>query len=128
MDRELEYIKLKVDWYKSISPWLIAMLAGEVAYLSRISRIDFYSNFAYKSVVVSIGCLLVALLLLWQCSLPLIHRLEEPYKPRNLVLRAFLWTPEGKKAEVILGSAMIISFVGAAVTFVGALVVNGMSS
>ncbi|MCH4811205.1 hypothetical protein [Vreelandella neptunia] len=36
MDRELEYIKLKVDWYKSIYPWYVAILAGQVAFLRTI--------------------------------------------------------------------------------------------
>jgi len=32
MDTELEYIKLKVDWYKSLYPWNLAIIVGSVTF------------------------------------------------------------------------------------------------
>ncbi|MEI8673078.1 hypothetical protein P4S52_15635 [Vibrio sp. SA48] len=126
--KELEYIKLKVDWYKSIYPWYLAMLAGEVAFLQKITPEGVSGNFAYYSVVLSICFLSVALLATWQSSLPLIHRLEEPYEPQEDWKKFLLWTPQGRRWEAILASISGACFGGAIATFIAALIVNGFGS
>ena len=35
-DRELDFIKLKVDWYKSVFPWILAMVVGAVTFANSI--------------------------------------------------------------------------------------------
>ena len=127
MDRELEYIKLKVDWYKSIYPWYLAMLAGEVAFLRGVDTNGENGTFVYYSVLLSISFLSLALITTWQASLPLIHRLENAYAPANPVFKVLVWTPQGAKWEAILASLSGGCFGGAIATFIGALVINGFS-
>jgi hypothetical protein len=37
MNNELEYIKLKVDWYKSTFPWILTLVAGAVTFARSIN-------------------------------------------------------------------------------------------
>ncbi|QNI02274.1 hypothetical protein HXW73_04605 [Halomonas sp. SH5A2] len=124
MDRELEYIKLKVDWYKSIYPWYLAILAGQVAFLRTIDVEEGGGMWVYYTIVVSILFLSLALVFTWQASLPLIHRLESAYEPNNIFLKKLLWTPQGDKWEAVFASLTGACFGFSISTFIVALCIN----
>ena len=121
MDRELEYIKLKVDWYKSIFPWILAMVVGAVSFAHSIDPKNqsrpLVLTFLFFSVVFLLGSLLAS----WYAAVALIHRLEEPYKYKSAFLNLMMWMPHGTKWEVVF-SALNSFCLGAGLgLFVGAL-------
>ena len=81
VDRELEYIKLKVDWYKSVFPWILAMVVGALTFAGSLNR-DNHPRSALLLLVLSVLFLFLALVSCWCASLSLINRLEEPYKTK----------------------------------------------
>lgn len=102
MDKELEYIKLKVDWYKSMFPWMLAMIAGSLTFIQFIKEHK-ERDIMTVLLVITVVLLLLTLLTSWFAALALIHRLEDPYKTKSKLLNMFLWVPKGAKWEMVFG-------------------------
>ena len=103
MNKELEFIKLKVDWYKSAFPWVLAMVVGAVTFARTIDVEHEFRSEVLFFVILSVVLLLVALICTWFAALTLIHRLEEPYKTKSRFLNLIIWVPHGSNWEAIFG-------------------------
>ena len=125
VDRELEYIKLKVDWYKSVFPWILAMVVGVVTVAGSITPDNAHRRFALHLLFLSIIFLFLALVSCWYASLALIHRLEGPYKTKWAVLNWILWVPHGTKWELVCGSLASICLSAGLTTFICGLITYG---
>ena len=121
MDKELEYIKLKVDWYKSVFPWILAMVVGAVTFAKSIDPNNGQSSVVLTLLLLSVVLLLGALLTSWFAALALIHRLEAPHKYKSGFLNFLLWQPHGPKSEMVFGTMTAVCLVGGLSTFVCAL-------
>jgi hypothetical protein len=120
-DRELEYIKLKVDWYKTAFPWILAMVVGAVSLAGAIKD-NPSSDFILTILISSVVFLLAALISTWYASLALIHRLEESYKTNSKLLNRFLWVPHGTKWETVFATTASMCLGAGLASFVGALI------
>lgn len=124
MNNELDFIKLKVDWYKSAFPWILAMVIGAITFARAT---DSTTPFGELTLIFLVGAtifLLVALLSTWYAALALIHRLEAPYTTSSRFLNAILWVPHGNKWEMIFGSMASFSLGGGFTAIVIAVMVN----
>jgi hypothetical protein len=122
VDRELEYIKLKVDWYKSAFPWTLAMVVGAVTFMGSINQNSPSRYLILTFVILSVVFLLGALLSTWYATLALIHRLEEPYRTNSKLLNRFLWVPHNAKWEAVFASAASVCLGAGQSAFVCALI------
>ena len=123
MEKELEYIKLKVDWYKSIYPWILAMVIGNTTLIQFIFTNQELRKPITFILIVSNVLLLITLLCMWYAALALIHRLEEPYKSKNYLLRILSWTFVGARSEAFFGNVAAGCLGGGVASFCAALVV-----
>lgn len=122
MSSELEYIKLKVDWYKYAFSWILAMIVGAVTFARTIDVEHAFGSEVLSFLILSIVLLLMALIATLYAALTLIHRLEEPYKTKSRILNSLLWVPRGSKWEAILGFIADFCWGGGLTAFVLALV------
>lgn len=97
MKNELEYIKLKVDWFKSLYPWNLALIAGGLAFARFIE--GEYKTLILLFIVTSAVFLIFALMSMGFAALSLIHRLEPPYEPKSKSLKKLFWVPHSRKLE-----------------------------
>ena len=124
MDKELEYIKLKVDWYKSIFPWVLAMVVGAATFAQSVDPKSSMAPLVRPLLILAVCFLVGALLTSWYAALALIHRLEPPYKYKTKFLNSLLWLPHGPKSEMVFAT-LAGACLGAGLScFVGALVVS----
>lgn len=128
MDKELEYIKLKVDWYKSVFPWVLGMVVGAVTFARSIDSKNAASPLVLPLLLLSVVLLLGALLTIWFAALALIHRLEEPYKYKSEFLNLLLWVPSGSRWEVVFGAMAAVCLGGGLSAFVCALAIYAAAS
>jgi hypothetical protein len=125
MNSELEFIKLKVDWYKSVFPWVLAMVAGALTFANSINTKNESAHEVLILLVASIVLLLVALITMWYAALALIHRLEPPpYKTKSRFLNLLFWVPHGFKSEMAFASVANFSLGGGLAAFAAALVIH----
>lgn len=125
VDKELEFIKLKVDWYKSVFPWILAMVIGAVTVTGSISPQNVFHDLALTWLFVSIAFLVLTLIFCWYAALALIHRLEEPYKTKWSVLNWLIWVPHGAQWEVVCGSLAGVCLATGVTTFILGLISYG---
>lgn len=123
MDRELDYIKLKVDWYKSIFPWILAMIVGAVSLIGSVDPNHGSRPAVLKLLYVSVIFLIGALVFSQYASLALIHRLEKPYKTKSRLLNLLLWMPHGPKWEIVCATLAAACLTWGLMTFIFALAV-----
>jgi len=122
LDRELEYIKLKVDWYKSVFPWTLAMVVGAVTFMGSINQNNPSRYLILTFLILSVVFLLGALLSTWYAALALIHRLEEPYRTKSKLMNRLLWVPHTTKGEAFFASAASVCLGAGQSAFVCALI------
>ena len=128
-DRELDFIKLKVDWYKSVFPWILAMVVGAVTFASSIKlEQHLILRFVFALLLLSIVLLLFTLLSCWYASLALIHRLEEPYKSKLKLINWFFSAPVGTRWETFYAALANVSLGAGLVLFVSALIIFGYAN
>lgn len=128
-DRELDFIKLKVDWYKSVFPWILAMVVGAVTFASSIKlEQHLILRFVFALLLLSIVLLLFALLSCWYASLALIHRLEEPYKSQFKLINWFFSAPVGTRWETFYAALANVCLGAGLVLFVSALIIFGYAN
>ena len=125
VDKELEYIKLKVDWYKSVYPWILAMVVGAVTVTGSIRPQNVFHDFALTLLFISIVFLMLTLIFCWYAALTLIHRLEDPYKTKWSVLNLLIWVPHGAKWELVCASLAGVCLVTGVTTFIFGLIAYG---
>ena len=125
-DRELEYIKLKVEWYKSAFPWTLAMVVGAVTFMGSINKDSPSRYLIFAFLVLAVVFLLGALISTWYASLALIQRLEEPYRTKSKLLNRFLWVPHSTKWEVVFASLAGICLGAGQSAFVCALILHAV--
>jgi hypothetical protein len=122
-DRELDFIKLKVDWYKSVFPWILAMVVGAVTFASSIKFEHPILRFVFALLLLSIVLLLFTLLSCWYASLALIHRLEEPLKTKSKLVNWFFSAPVGTRWETFYAALANVSLGAGLVLFLSALII-----
>ena len=128
-DRELDFIKLKVDWYKSVFPWILAMVVGAVTFANSIKlEQHLILRFVFALLLLAIVLLLFALLSCWYASLALIHRLEEPLKTKSKLFNWFFSAPVGIRWETYYAILANVSLVTGLLIFVSALVIYGYAN
>jgi tellurite resistance protein TehA-like permease len=127
-DRELDFIKLKVDWYKSVFPWILAMVVGAVTFANSIKGEHLILRFVFALLLLSIILLLFTLLSCWYASLALIHRLEEPLKTKSKLFNWFFSAPVGIRWETYYAILANVSLVTGLVIFVSALIIYGYAN
>lgn len=106
MDKELEFIKLKTDWYKSLYPWNLALIVGSVAFIRVVEHER--STAVVGFLITSVIFLLLSLIFMGQAALTLIHRLEPPYISQSALFRLLSWIPRGPKWEAFFAFASSI--------------------
>ena len=128
-DRELDFIKLKVDWYKSVFPWILAMVVGAVTFANSI-RLEQHLilRFVFALLLLSIVLLLFTLLSCWYASLALIHRLEEPYKSKSKLINWFFSAPVGIRWETFYAALANVCLGTGLILFVSALIIYGYAN
>jgi len=127
-DRELDFIRLKVDWYKSVFPWILAMVVGAVTFASSIKGERLILRLVFALLLVSIVLLLFTLFSCWYASLALIHRLEEPLKTKSKLFNWFFSAPVGTKWETYYAILANVSLGMGLLLFVSALIVYGYAN
>ena len=127
-DRELDFIKLKVDWYKSVFPWILAMVVGAVTFTNSIKLEHPILRVVFALLLLSVVLLLFTLLACWYASLALIHRLEEPYKTRSKLLNWFISPPQGTRWETFYAALATVCLGSGLTAFVIALIIYGYAN
>ncbi len=127
-DRELDFIKLKVDWYKTVFPWILAMVVGAVTFANSIKEDRPILRFVFALLLLSIVLLLFTLLSCWYASLALIHRLEEPYKSKSKLINWFFSAPVGTRWETFYAALANVCLGTGLMLFVSALVIYGYAN
>ena len=127
-DRELDFIKLKVDWYKTVFPWVLAMVVGAVTFANSIKGEHPMLRFVFVLLLLSIVLLLFTLLSCWYASLALIHRLEEPLKTKSKLLNWFFSAPVGTRWETFYAALANICLGTGLLLFVSALIIYGYAN
>lgn len=127
-DRELDFIKLKVDWYKTVFPWILAMVVGAVTFASSIKVEHPILRFVFALLLLSIVLLLFTLLSCWYASLALIHRLEEPLKTKSKLLNWFFSAPVGTRWETFYAALANVCLGTGLLLFISALIIYGYAN
>ena len=127
-DRELDFIKLKVDWYKTVFPWILAMVVGAVTFANSIKEDRLILRFVFALLLLSIVLLLFTLLSCWYASLALIHRLEEPLKTKSKLVNWFFSAPAGTRWETFYAALANVCLGMGLTLFVSALIIYGYAN
>jgi len=127
-DRELDFIKLKVDWYKTVFPWILAMVVGAVTFANSIKLEHLILRFVFALLFLSIVLLLITLLSCWYASLALIHRLEEPLKTKSKLINWFFSAHVGTRWETFYAALANVCLGTGLLLFVSALVIYGYAN
>ena len=129
-DRELDFIKLKVDWYKTVFPWILAMVVGAVTFANsiKLEQQRLILRFVFALLLLSIILLLITLLSCWYASLALIHRLEEPYKSKSKLINWFFSAPVGIGWETFYAALANVCLGTGLLLFVSALIIYGYAN
>jgi len=127
-DKELDFIKLKVDWYKTVFPWILAMVVGAVTFANSIKEDRLILRFVFALLLLSIVLLLFTLLSCWYASLALIHRLEEPYKSKSKLINWFFSAPVGTRWETFYAALANVCLGTGLILFVSALIIYGYAN
>jgi len=127
-DRELDFIKLKVDWYKTVFPWILAMVVGAVTFANSIKLEHLILRFVFALLFLSIVLLLITLLSCWYASLALIHRLEEPLKTKSKLINWFFSAHVGTRWETFYAALANVCLGTGLLLFVSALIIYGYAN
>ena len=127
-DRELDFIRLKVDWYKTVFPWILAMVVGAVTFAGSIKVEHLILRFVFALLLLSIVLLLFSLLSCWYASLALIHRLEEPLKTKSKLINFFFSAPVGTRWETFYAALANVCLGTGLLLFVSALIIYGYAN
>jgi len=127
-DRELDFIRLKVDWYKTVFPWILAMVVGAVTFANSLKEDRPILRLVFALLLLSIVLLLFTLLSCWYASLALIHRLEEPLKTKSKLINWFFSAPVGTRWETFYAALANVCLGMGLVLFVSALIIYGYAN
>lgn len=126
MEKKLEYIKLKVELYKSTYPWIIAMVAGNLGFIQFINVNHQIRNPLITLLsITSIIFLIITLISEWYVAFILIQSLEEkePFKSKSRLLNFFLWKPRGANWELAFDGMASFCLGGGVAAFCAAILI-----
>jgi len=127
MDREIEFIKLKVDWYKSLFPWVLAMIVGALAFARSLKLENELNIEIFNILITSVIFLLLTILSMSFASQAFIHRLEAPHTVKNRYINLLIKIPHGKEWESFFASFSAISLSIGIGSFIYALTIHANS-